>query len=290
MMDTLNTALAWLGQIPRDGVIGFLLRLALALIVYGIGTKLISWLCRVVRNYLLKYGTDEAAKSFLMSIMKISLHILLIMTLAANLGVDRTSIATVLASAGVAVSLALKDGLSNFAGGLIIMFLRPFSVGDYIVENGENNEGTVEKIELYYTTLVTTDSRRIVIPNSLLTGNSITNVTAADKRRLEIKVGISYDSDLQKAKDILQELIQSDPELMDQEEKQVFVDSLGDSSVVLGMRSWVKTEEFWNTKWRMNEKIKEQFDANGIQIPYPQLDVRIREMPEMEKRQAMERR
>ncbi len=284
MMDTLKEALTWLGQIPRDGLIGFLLRLALALIVYGIGTKLISWLCRVVRNYLLKYGTDEAAKSFLMSIIKISLHILLIMTLAANLGVDRTSIATVLASAGVAVSLALKDGLSNFAGGLIIMFLRPFSVGDYIVENGENNEGTVEKIELYYTTLATTDSRRIVIPNSQLTGNSITNVTAADKRRLEIKVGISYDSDLQKAKEILRELIQTDPELMDQEETRIFVDSLGESSVVLGMRSWVKTEEFWNTKWRMNEKIKEQFDANGIQIPFPQMDVRIKEMPGMEKR------
>ena len=189
-----------------------------------------------------------------------------------------------LASAGVAVSLALKDGLSNFAGGLIIMFLRPFSVGDYIVENGENNEGTVEKIELYYTTLATTDSRRIVIPNSQLTGNSITNVTAADKRRLEIKVGISYDSDLQKAKEILRELIQTDPELMDQEETRIFVDSLGESSVVLGMRSWVKTEEFWNTKWRMNEKIKEQFDANGIQIPFPQMDVRIKEMPGMEKR------
>ncbi|MFQ6804167.1 MAG: mechanosensitive ion channel family protein [Lachnospiraceae bacterium] len=284
MLDSIKSALSWLGKIPQDGLLGFLFRLILALIVYAIGTKVIAWLCRIVRKHLLKYGTDEAAKSFVMSILKISLHILLIMTLAAQVGVDRTSIATVLASAGVAVSLALKDGLSNFASGLIIMFLRPFSVGDYIIEHGENNEGTVEKIELYYTTLATTDSRRVVIPNSLLTGNCITNVTAADKRRLEIKVGISYDSNLQKAKDILRELIQEDPELMDQEESQIYVDSLGESSVVLGLKSWVKTEEFWNTKWRMNERIKEAFDANGIQIPYPQLDLRIRDIPKEIKR------
>ena len=220
MLNLIQGALFWIGKIPQDGLLGFLFRLILALIVYAIGTKVIAWLCRIVRKHLLKYGTDEAAKSFVMSILKISLHILLIMTLAAQVGVDRTSIATVLASAGVAVSLALKDGLSNFASGLIIMFLRPFSVGDYIIEHGENNEGTVEKIELYYTTLATTDSRRVVIPNSLLTGNCITNVTAADKRRLEIKVGISYDSNLQKAKDILRELIQEDPQLMDQEESQ----------------------------------------------------------------------
>lgn len=284
MLDLIQGVLFWIGKIPQDGLLGFLFRLILALIVYAIGTKVIAWLCRIVRKHLLKYGTDEAAKSFVMSILKISLHILLIMTLAAQVGVDRTSIATVLASAGVAVSLALKDGLSNFASGLIIMFLRPFSVGDYIIEHGENNEGTVEKIELYYTTLATTDSRRVVIPNSLLTGNCITNVTAADKRRLEIKVGISYDSNLQKAKDILRELIQEDPELMDQEESQIYVDSLGESSVVLGLKSWVKTEEFWNTKWRMNERIKEAFDANGIQIPYPQLDLRIRDIPKEIKR------
>ncbi len=284
MLNLIQGALFWIGKIPQDGLLGFLFRLILALIVYAIGTKVIAWLCRIVRKHLLKYGTDEAAKSFVMSILKISLHILLIMTLAAQVGVDRTSIATVLASAGVAVSLALKDGLSNFASGLIIMFLRPFSVGDYIIEHGENNEGTVEKIELYYTTLATTDSRRVVIPNSLLTGNCITNVTAADKRRLEIKVGISYDSNLQKAKDILRELIQEDPELMDQEESQIYVDSLGESSVVLGLKSWVKTEEFWNTKWRMNERIKEAFDANGIQIPYPQLDLRIRDIPKEIKR------
>lgn len=276
MAVSLKETVTWISQLPDDGILGFVIRLVVAVIVYIIGTRIIAWLCSMVKKHLFRFGTDEAAKSFLMSIMKISLHVFLIMTLATNLGVDKTSIATVLASAGVAVSLALKDGLSNFAGGLIIMFLRPFSVGDYIVDSANSQEGTVEKIELYYTTLATTDSRRIVIPNSILTGNSITNVTAADKRRLEIKIGISYDSDIKKAKEILRELIETDPQLMEQEETQIFVDSLGESSVVLGMRSWVKTEEFWPTKWRMNERIKEEFDANGIQIPYPQMDLHIR--------------
>ncbi len=133
----------------------------------------------------------------------------------------------------------------------------------------------MQKIELYYTTLMTIDSRRIVIPNSVLTNDSITNVTAMEKRRLEIKVGISYESDLLLAKQILRELIEKDPELLEREETQVFVDELGDSAVILGLRAWVKTEEFWNTKWRMNEQIKLEFDKRGIQIPYPQMDVHM---------------
>ena len=202
---------------------------------------------------------------------------MLILTIAGNLGVDKTSVAALVGSAGVAISLALQGGLSNFAGGLIILFLRPFSVGDYIIENGDNIEGTVEKIELYYTTLMTVDSRRIVIPNSTLTSNSITNVTAMDKRRLQIKVGISYDSDLLKAKDILRQLVEEDPELLEREEIQIFVDQLADSAVILGIRAWVKTEEYWNTKWRMNEQIKLEFDKNGIKIPFPQMDVYLQQ-------------
>ncbi|NCC42618.1 MAG: mechanosensitive ion channel family protein, partial [Clostridia bacterium] len=133
--------------------------------------------------------------------------------------------------------------------------------------------------ELYYTTLMTVDSRRIVIPNSTLTNNSIINVTAMDKRRLEIKVGISYDSDLQKAKDILRELIERDPELLEREEIQIFVDQLADSAVILGLRAWVKTEEYWTTKWRMNEEIKLEFEQNNIHIPFPQMDVHVKELP-----------
>ena len=265
MTNAIKALAQWKESIPQDGLLDFVLKVILALIVYFIGTKLIGWLCKNLRKHLVKFGSDEAAKSFLLSGIKIGLHLILILTIAGNL----------VGSAGVAISLALQGGLSNFAGGLIIMFLRPFSVGDYIIENGEKTEGTVQKIELYYTTLMTIDSRRIVIPNSVLTNDSITNVTAMEKRRLEIKVGISYESDLLLAKQILRELIEKDPELLDREETQVFVDELGDSAVILGLRAWVKTEEFWNTKWRMNEQIKLEFDKRGIRIPYPQMDVHM---------------
>ncbi|MDY4669127.1 MAG: mechanosensitive ion channel family protein [Oliverpabstia sp.] len=278
MTATLKTAWAWLTDPARsDGPVDFLLKVVLALVVYAVGTKVIGWLCRLLRKQLTRFGTDEAAKTFLLSLVKIGLHIMLILTIAGNLGVDKTSVAALVGSAGVAISLALQGGLSNFAGGLIILFLRPFSVGDYIIENGDNIEGSVEKIELYYTTLMTVDSRRIVIPNSTLTSNSITNVTAMDKRRLQIKVGISYDSDLLKAKDILRQLVEDDPELLEREEIQIFVDQLADSAVILGIRAWVKTEEYWNTKWRMNEQIKLEFDKNGIKIPFPQMDVYLQQ-------------
>ena len=278
MTDTIKAAWIWLTDSTRsDSPVDFLLKVILALVVYGVGSKVIAWICRLLKKQLTRFGTDEAAKSFLLSLVKIGMYAVLILTIAGQLGVDKTSVAALVGSAGVAISLALQGGLSNFAGGLIIMFLRPFSVGDYIIENGNNIEGTVEKIELYYTTLMTVDSRRIVIPNSTLTGNSITNVTAMDKRRLEIKVGISYHSDLLKAKDILRRLVEEDPELLEREEIQIFVDQLADSAVILGIRAWVRTDEYWNTKWRMNERIKLEFDANGIQIPFPQMDVYLQQ-------------
>ena len=278
MTDTIKAAWIWLTDSTRsDSPVDFLLKVILALVVYGVGSKVIAWICRLLKKQLTRFGTDEAAKSFLLSLVKIGMHAVLILTIAGQLGVDKTCAAALVGSAGVAISLALQGGLSNFAGGLIIMFLRPFSVGDYIIENGNNIEGTVEKIELYYTTLMTVDSRRIVIPNSTLTGNSITNVTAMDKRRLEIKVGISYHSDLLKAKDILRRLVEEDPELLEREEIQIFVDQLADSAVILGIRAWVRTDEYWNTKWRMNERIKLEFDANGIQIPFPQMDVYLQQ-------------
>ncbi|MFR2719547.1 MAG: mechanosensitive ion channel family protein [Ruminococcus sp.] len=278
MTDTIKAAWIWLTDSTRsDSPLDFLLKVILALVVYGVGSKVIAWICRLLKKQLTRFGTDEAAKSFLLSLVKIGMHAVLILTIAGQLGVDKTSVAALVGSAGVAISLALQGGLSNFAGGLIIMFLLTFSVGDYIIEYGYNIEGTVEKIELYYTTLMTVDSRRIVIPNSTLTGNSITNVTAMDKRRLEIKVGISYHSDLLKAKDILRRLVEEDPELLEREEIQIFVDQLADSAVILGIRAWVRTDEYWNTKWRMNERIKLEFDANGIQIPFPQMDVYLQQ-------------
>lgn len=277
MTDTVKEMLNWLTNAQKEGPLEFVLKVFFALIVYIIGSKLIRQVCKVLKKHMAKYGTDEAAKGFILSFVKIGLYVVLILSIAGNFGVDKTSVAAILGSAGVAISLALQGGLSNFTGGLILLFLRPFSVGDYIIENGEKNEGTVEKIELYYTTLMTVDSKRIVIPNSKLTSNSIINVTAMDKRRLEIKVGISYDSDIKKAKELLWELIMEDDYFFDKEEVQIYVDQLADSAVILGLRAWVKTENFWSAKWGMHEKIKVTFDENGIKIPFPQMELHIRE-------------
>ena len=157
------------------------------------------------------------------------------------------------------------------------MILRPFTIGDYIIENSGNQEGTVVKIDLFYTTLSTVDNRRITVPNGTLTNSSIVNVTAKDNRKLEIKVGISYQADLKRAKQILQDLLHEDKSIMSDEEMQVFVDELAADSVILGLRAWVKTEEYWATKWRLNEEIKLAFDEAGVEIPFPQLDVHIKE-------------
>ena len=190
--------------------------------------------------------------------------------------IQASSIAAVIASAGVGISLALQGGLSNFAGGVIILLLKPFRAGDYIIVPEAQVEGTVKKIEMYYTTVTSIDNQVIMVPNASLTNNTVTNVTAMDRRKLEVKVGVGYQTDLKKAKEILQQLLEADSRV-EEKERQVFVDSLGESAVVLGFRAWVKTEDYWAVKWEMNEKIKARFDEEGIEIPYNQLDVTIRD-------------
>ncbi len=159
----------------------------------------------------------------------------------------------------------------------MLLIFKPFQVGDYIIIAQQNGcEGTVYKIEICYTTLISIDNKHIVIPNGTLSGSIITNVTARDLRKLEIKVGISYDSDIKKAKAILEEILHNDEDTKDDQGMVVFVDELGESAVVMGLRVWVATEKYWPARWRLNELIKEAFDANGIEIPYNQLQVHVK--------------
>jgi small conductance mechanosensitive channel len=167
--------------------------------------------------------------------------------------------------------------LSNFAGGVLILVLKPFVVGDYIVEDNKGREGTVKEIQLFYTKLVTADNKTVIIPNGSLANTSLTNVTAQDKRRLDFTVGISYDADLKKAKAILEDLFKKDEAIKKDKEIVVFVDSLGDSAVVLGARGWVASGDYWNTRWRILENVKLALDENGIGIPYQQIDVHVKE-------------
>ncbi|WP_407690958.1 mechanosensitive ion channel family protein [Ruminococcus turbiniformis] len=257
-------------------LISFGIKVVLALIVFFIGGKVITWLRKIVRRSLERAVVDAGAVQFIDSVLKFGLYALLIIMIAMNFGVESSSVAALLASAGVAIGLAVQGSLSNFAGGVLILVLKPFEVGDYIIVTQEGIEGTVKEIQVFYTKLATVDNQRVVVPNSILTENSLTNVTARPERQLDLKIGISYDSDLKKAKEIIEGMLAVDSTIKQDEDVRVFVDSLGESAVVIGLRAWVATEDYWSTRWRLLEQIKVTFDEEGIEIPYNQLTVHLK--------------
>lgn len=259
------------------GLITFGLKVLAALVAFFIGRLVIRWIRKIVRRSFERSGADKGVEQFVDSLLKYGLYALLVFSLISSLGFDTTSVAAVLASGGVAIGLALQGSLSNFAGGVLILLLKPFVVGDYIIEDSNGKEGTVKEIQIFYTKLSTIDNKTIVIPNGMLTNNSITNATAKDERQLDLRVGISYDADIRQAKNVIEELLEKDECIIKNEQINVFVHELADNAVVLGIRAWVKNEEYWTTRWRLLEEIKILLDENGIEIPYPQMAVHMKE-------------
>ena len=260
-------------KIPN--LIDFVLSVLLALLVFAFGAKLIGWLRKIVRRSLQRSGVDKGVEQFVDSVLKVVLYALLLFSIGKNFGLDTTSVAAVLASGGVAIGLALQGSLSNFAGGVLILLLKPFVVGDYIIEDTNKCEGTVKEIQIFYTKLVTVDNKTVVIPNGTLANSSLTNLTAQEKRKLDLRVDIAYDADLKKAKEVIETLLREEADILQEEEIRIFVDSLGNSSVVLGVRAWVKTEDYWTVRWRILENIKLTLDENGIEIPFQQVTVHM---------------
>ena len=257
------------------GLITFGLKVLAALVAFFVGRLVIRWIRKIVRRSFERSGADKGVEQFVDSLLKYGLYALLVFSLISSLGFDTTSVAAVLASGGVAIGLALQGSLSNFAGGVLILLLKPFVVGDYIIEDSNGKEGTVKEIQIFYTKLSTSDNKTIVIPNGMLTNNSITNATAKDERQLDLRVGISYDADIRQAKSVIENLLIKDECIIKNEQINVFVHELADSAVVLGIRAWVKNEEYWTTRWRLLEEIKLLLDENGIEIPYPQMTVHM---------------
>ena len=257
------------------GLITFGLKVLAALVAFFIGRLVIRWIRKIVRRSFERSGADKGVEQFVDSLLKYGLYALLVFSLISSLGFDTTSVAAVLASGGVAIGLALQGSLSNFAGGVLILLLKPFVVGDYIIEDTNGNEGTVKEIQIFYTKLSTIDNKTIVIPNGMLTNNSITNATAKDERQLDLRVGISYDADIRQAKSVIENLLIKDECIIKNEQINVFVHELADNAVVLGIRAWVKNEKYWETRWRLLEEIKLLLDENGIEIPYPQMTVHM---------------
>ena len=184
-------------------LITFGLKIVLAIVFFFIGRKIITWIRKIVRKSFERSNADKGVEQFVDSLLKFFLYAILLFSIVTKFGVESSSIAALIASGGVAIGLAVQGSLSNFAGGVLILLLKPFVVGDYIIEDNHKNEGTVKEIQIFYTKLSTVDNKTIIIPNGTLANTSLTNVTAKEVRRLEIKVGISYDSDLRKAKKIL---------------------------------------------------------------------------------------
>ena len=257
-------------------VLGFLLDLLWIVILLVVGTKLIKFAVKMLKSIMQKSNVEQGVVTFLSSLAKYALYFVLGMLILSQFGVTSASVIAVLGSAGLAVGMALQGSLSNFAGGVLILLLKPFVVGDYILENGGGQEGTVAEIGIFYTKLLTVDNKAIFLPNGALSNNSIVNVSAMSKRRVDIEVGVSYSSDLSKVKAILTDIATNEEARLENEDMNIFVSSLGDSSVNMGVRIWVNSGDYWTAKWRMTEEIKLALDKNGIEIPFPQVDVNLK--------------
>ena len=245
------------------GLLSLAYRLFVAALIIFIGSRIALYI-----SHFLKKTFDR------MSLANAITYAIVIFMALEKIGVPSASIIALLGSATLAIGLSLQGSLANFAGGILILVMRPFGIHDYIVCEG--TEGTVQNIGLVYTTLVTVDNRKITIPNGSLSNAVITNVTAQPKRRVDLTVGIGYTSDLKKAKEILKQIYANDPLIIKEDGITVYVDELADSSVVLGARGWTNTSDYWTVRWRILEQIKLQFDQAGIEIPFNQLDVNVK--------------
>lgn len=255
-------------------VLNALWHIALALVIFFVGRWLIEKFLSRVALLDNKTKIDPGVAKFVRSLVRVALWALLIYFIADFLGVPTASFVALLGSIGVTVGLALQGSLSNFAGGLILMFLHPFKTGDYI-KTASDIEGTVVEIGLFFTTLRMADNKIITIPNGNLSAGNIINYNVLPVRRLSTTVGIAYEADTARSIELLTALIKSRKPLVNPEKALVYVKELGDSSVVLGLHYWVKTDDYWDEAWSINQAIKDVLDQNGIAIPFNQLDVHV---------------
>ncbi|MBP3469091.1 MAG: mechanosensitive ion channel [Lachnospiraceae bacterium] len=276
LSDDLNTLQKFLEELP-DKLMRFGIKFLLALLFLFIGGKLISVIRKILKKSLQRANSEQGVIQFLDSLVKVVLYVLLCIGIASYFGLETTSFIAVLGSAGVTIALALQGSLSNFTGGVLILLLKPFRVGDYIKEDNKGNEGTVTEIQLFYTKLRTIDDKVIVLPNGTLANTSLTNVNECPIRRLILAIGISYSSDIRKAKEIIRKVLTENEHVLHDMETQIYVDALEDSQVTLGIRCMVKRENYFPAKWDMLEEIKEKLAEGGVEIPFPQMDVHLKE-------------
>lgn len=266
---------AWQSYLSPEALAGLAIQygsaIAFTLLILIVGRIAAKIAAGILKRAVRRGGADETIVGFLGNIIYSLLMAFVIIAALNRLGIETTSLAAIIAAAGLAVGLALQGSLSNFAAGVMVIAFRPFKVGDYVEAGG--TAGTVQEVSLFTTTLKSPDNRIIIVPNSSVTSSVITNYSAEATRRLDLVFGIAYDDDIAKAKDIIAEVFAADARVLDDPAPTIAVDELGDSAVNIIARPWCESGDYWALKWDMLETIKGRFDAAGISIPFPQQDV-----------------
>ncbi len=252
-------------------VMDFALQLLMAIIIFVVGKWIAKLITKILRNLLIRTKVDDILADFVSALVKGALLLVVIIASLDQLGVDTTSLVALIGAAGLAVGLALQNSLQNFAAGVMLLVFRPFKAGDFVEAAGV--AGVIEGISIFSTIMRTGDNKEMIIPNGAIYSGIITNFSAKDTRRIDMVVGIGYDDDIRKAKDILWEVLNADDRILQDPAPTVAVAELADSSVNFVVRPWVKSEDYWGVQFDFNEKIKTTFDEKGISIPYPQMDI-----------------
>ncbi|MBE6610583.1 MAG: mechanosensitive ion channel [Ruminococcaceae bacterium] len=268
---TIEEFFSTIGTWLTDFVMSFGFKLIGAILVLVIGLKSVKWILKLIRKTKKFETIDPGAETFIISFLGIALRLIVILTAVAILGVPMTNFITILGSAGLAVGLALQGSLSNLAGGLMILLFHPFGIGDFIDSAGVS--GTVQEINILYTVLNTPDNIRIVVPNGSLSNATVKNYSVNDTRRVDLEFGVSYKSDLKQVISVLQEMGASHELVLKDKDVFVKISSYDESQITIKLRVWVNASDYWTVYFDLTEKAKEVFDANDIEIPFPQLDV-----------------
>jgi small conductance mechanosensitive channel len=256
-----------------DIVITYGSRVGLALVTLVLGLWLTGWIARRMDGHMGRLGVEVTLRRFLKSVTSLALKVLVLITVASMLGVATTSFIAVLGAAGLAIGLALRDSLSNFAGGVLMIVFKPYKVGDFVEMQGQS--GTVQAIQILNTVLLTADNKTVFIPNGPIINGNVINHTNEHKRRVDVNLGIGYGSDIDVARKTLLQIVNADQRVLSEPAPDVVVAELGESAVVLRVRAWVSTPDYWSVFFAIQEEAKKSFDVVGVEIPFPQRTIHV---------------
>jgi len=263
-------------QTVAEFVAAYGLKIVGAIVILVVGRIVVGIITGIVRKLMNRSGTDATLTKFVVSLAKTALMVILFIIVLNQLGVQTTSFVAIIGAIGLAIGFALQGSLSNFAAGVMLMIFRPFKAGDFVDAGGAT--GSVEEVGIFVTIMKTPDNKKIIVPNSGVTGGNITNFSAMDTRRVDLVFGIGYEDDLKKAKQVLERIVAEDPRVLKDPAPVVAVNELADSSVNFVVRPWVNSSDYWAVYWDLTEKVKTVFDAEQISIPFPQQDVHMHQV------------